>query len=643
MARLNAYRVAQRSFLILAGLSFALKLCAVAGAPAWLLTWALALTGMAAVAAAVLARNQEGWLDGWRLPLVLAGLWFFPSVYSSLGGDGYEYYVLVRSPLFDGDLDLENDYEALGYRAVPGESGKPTSRVQIGVGLLWMPFVLLAHLGASAASWLGASLLADGFSPLYQAAVTSATFLYGLVSLFLLERSLRRYYGPSVALLSVVALWLATPLHFYTVANPFMSHGPSVFAATLFVLAWFRARRDDELKSWFLAGSAGGLLCLVRAHHSVLLLLPLVDLMLIKRHRLARAAAYLVPPIGLGIFQLVIWWMLHGPSFATAVTSMNLFAPAETHFVDVILSPRHGLFTWTPVYVLAVMGWGIWLRRDRRLALLMVTGFVLSAFINSLFVDWWGSDAFGQRRLLSLTPLFAFGLGETVDFLRGRPLVPVACFLTLLIVWNLQFAYIYNSELVARKDQAVSLDRLTAAQLDVVFRRLVRQSERLPPRLWTVLYDNLKGVWLHEGSRSLNGRVDLGDEPVWLPILVGRGWYDPEREDGTSYRRSRGRRSWLRLPIRRPRDFQAVLRGRLEFTEEPVKLELAVNGLPLSRVELSPGWRDYSFLVPASSLRSGLNSFLFTYSVTPRQADPKFHGKNTVIAVDYLKLETLER
>jgi hypothetical protein len=420
-----------------------------------------------------------------------------------------------------------------------------------------------------------------------------------------------------------------------------MSHGATVFAATLFVLSWLRARDRDDRKAWLLTGAAGGLMCLIRAHHSVLLVLPLVDLVFSKRDRIGKAAAFLSPPFTLAVLQAALWWFLFGSGFANELAGMNLLVQVQSHLVDILLSPRHGLFTWTPLYLFAAIGWGLWLRRDRRLALLLFAGFLLAAYANSFFVDWWGSDSFGQRRLLALTPLFALGLGEMVDFARRRPLVPATCILAVLVVWNMQFAYIYNSELVAPKNQAVNLEQLTQAQIEVAFRGLVRQADKLPPHLWALLYDNLKGVWLIGGTRSLKGRIDFGETPAEFPLLIGRGWYGPEREGGTSFRRSRGRRSWLSIPIRRSMDFRVLLRARLELiaASQPIELELAVNAQPVGTVELAPGWRDYHFTVPADLLRPGLNNFLLTYSTTPRLADPEFHGKNSVVAVESMKFE----
>ena len=83
-----------------------------------------------------------------------------------------------------------------------------------------------------------------------------------------------------------------------------------------------------------------------------------------------------------------------------------------------------------------------------------------------------------------------------------------------------------------------------------------------------------------------------------------------------------------------------VLRAdRLEWFAKPVGFQLSVNGTPVGRARLSGGWKDYDFLVPARLLRSGVNSFLFTYSKLPRRADPQYRDKNAVLAVEYLEME----
>lgn len=151
---------------------------------------------------------------------------------------------------------------------------------------------------------------------------------------------------------------------------------------------------------------------------------------------------------------------------------------------------------------------------------------------------------------------------------------------------------------------------------------------------------------MDEGSRSFNGRIDLGNEPEGYFPLVGDGWFPPEKKDGTTYRLSRGRRSWLTVPIRRPADSSIVVRARLAMPEIPeipdikvakARIRVDVNGEMVGEEDLREGWSEHVFAVPKGLLHSGLNQVILTYSATPRTVIPGFHGRNATAAVDWIE------
>ena len=86
----------------------------------------------------------------------------------------------ARSILFDRDFDFSNDYRALDATPLFTTAGEVTSRPPVGLPLLWIPALALAHMGTSLASWVGVDIATDGASRVYQTAATTATFLYGL-------------------------------------------------------------------------------------------------------------------------------------------------------------------------------------------------------------------------------------------------------------------------------------------------------------------------------------------------------------------------------------------------------------------------------------------------------------------------------
>jgi hypothetical protein len=574
--------------------------------------------------------------------LVLCALWFLPSVYARVGGDGNQYYILLRSPALDFDLDFDDDFAGLGAAPVMSVQGESTSRMPIGTAVAWIPPFAAVHLFALASSLLGAPWRADGFGPLYQATVTSATYVYVVAALLGLEAVLRRRHGEAVALLATLGIFLATPLLYYATANPSMSHGVQAAAGAAFVLAWLWAREGEDRARWLVVGALGGLVCVIRPQDAVLLVLPLADLLRRGRRAARVAPAFLVGPIALGLLQLAVWLRLYGLAFADVISGQSYVGHTASHPIDLMFSARHGLFTWNPLYLVAVLGWIVWARRDAWTAAIVAATFGLAVMVNGAMQDWWGSESFGQRRMLGLTPLFALGLGEALAFLRRRPLLLPAAAVAALAFWNLQFAYIFNSEMLAPRTQAVTLDRLAATQVEVLYRSVARRERSMPQGLFLLLYDNLKGVWLDEGPRSLAGTIDLGgEERDELGLVVGHNWYRPDSEGDVGLRRSRGKKSWLRLPVRTPADFDATLRARSEMGE-PVRVTIEVNGTVVGTPELGPEWSDARLVVPASALRAGFNEMSLEYQTTPRQRDPAVTGRDAAIAVDVLKLERRE-
>jgi len=145
---------------------------------------------------------------------------------------------------------------------------------------------------------------------------------------------------------------------------------------------------------------------------------------------------------------------------------------------------------------------------------------------------------------------------------------------------------------------------------------------------------------LRETANHLDGVIDLGNEPDSRYALVGNGWLDPEVEDGFDFRRSRGRRSWLNVPILEVRDHTFVFRARAVLLEVPLTARVDVNGHTVGTMALASGWAEYAFDVPENSLVVGLNTLTLLYSETPRTLDPEFRGRNASIALDWVRFET---
>jgi hypothetical protein len=374
----------------------------------------------------------------------------------------------------------------------------------------------------------------------------------------------------------------------------------------------------------------------------VLLVLPLLDLARGARRLGAwrRLAALATGPALAALVQSLVWARLWSVDFVHVITTQGPGFSLQPEWLGVLVSPRHGLFTWTPLYLVAVLGWLLWLRRDARLALGWMAVFAAAVALNASMGDWWGSESFGQRRLLGLTALFALGLAEAIAFARRRPLLPVAALALAAIVWNQQLAAVYNAELAGPRGGAVHLDRLLAAQGAMFDRQLARWERRLPRGLWVVLYDHLRGVWLDEGARSLGGRLDLGgDEPPDLAGVLAHNWAPPAAEGEVGFRRVKERSARLRVPIRRLSDLQVAMRVRSEAAETPQRIALVVNGHATGEQPVGPDWAELRFAVPGAWLRRGFNDVELAFTASQAAPRPGRRARDVAAALDWIAFE----
>jgi hypothetical protein len=413
--------------------------------------------------------------------LVMQGALFRPRLY---GRDPVAYYAWLRSAVIDGDLEVSDEFTRLGFMGERerAPTGYTYNEWSVGPALLWAPFFLLAHLGVHVLSLLGGSVPADGYAAPYLWASGLGSALYALIGLLLILRLCRQVAdagGSDVtALWATLAVFLATPLVFYAMAHPFMSHAPDMFLNTLFVTVWLL---DDTLqpKRGLVLGFVGGLACAVRLQNATLLLLAVLALIVDALYRRSeiraswRGVALGTGMLSLGFLvgfspQLLAWrivfgqWVVLNPYGVVGIGGLDGRSP---HLLQVLFSPNRGLFTWTPLALPAVVGLVPLYRHRPRWSLLLGLNLLLQVYIIGAWSCWHGAAAFGQRFLVNSAPVLALGLAALVaSWACGRAeRAAVALAVACLAAWNLLLLVRYAVEDVPRMG-AVSLEHLWLGQ-----------------------------------------------------------------------------------------------------------------------------------------------------------------------------------
>ncbi len=413
-------------------------------------------------------------------------------------GDAVQYYAYLRSMVFDGDLDFQNEYEHF-YGTPDGTAsgnvwltertpaGRPPNMMSVGPALLWSPIYLLTAGAMWTLSLMGLARPPDGFSTGLQLSAGLAGVAYATVGAWLSFLSARRLFSAPVAFWAVLVAWLAGPAVYYSVISPTYSHATSLFAVSLFVLVWLRTIGRHDNRRALMLGLTGGLAALVRWQDAIVLLLPAWELLAgrvegqVRTPRLVAFGAAATLGLLVAITpQLAAWQAVYG-SVLVMPQGGSFMRWSEPAVAQVLFSTRHGLFLWTPAILVATVGlWWLY-RRDRVVGGAALVTLAVAVYVNAAVSDWWAGEAFGARRFISYTPLFALGLaalGAKLD--SGGHRVALRASAIGLVAYNFLFLLQYQLFMRGHVDLVPYPETLK----QILFDRLL-----LPARI--------VAVWLH--------------------------------------------------------------------------------------------------------------------------------------------------
>lgn len=418
---------------------------------------------------------------GWWVAAVVACLLVNPYV----RGDGNGYYAWLVSPVIDGDLDFTNQFrhadplfQTLIFSAdgtVRPEAVTATGRVgnqwSVGPAVMWAPWFLVAHVGVNVARMFGAGTPADGYSWPYVWLVSMGTALYGLAALWWSARIATQLGYGRRAGLAALGVGLASSLPVYQVFLPFHVHALAACTVAAYAAFWMRRQSMSDTVDWFCWGALAGMMVQVYHLNAVLVIPAMWQWWRVLRHRGPGAAAvsglaFTGAAVLVGIPQLVGKAIVYGRPWITGY--QDQFIWSEPRLWQTAFSANHGWILWTPVVLLAVIGWvRVW--RDHPATRVWLLSVPVSYGVVASYQNWHGQSSFGNRFLLSLTVWVVVGVAALADQTAGhtwrRHAVPAM--LAMLIVWNLGFMFQWGTNIIPNRG-AVSFREVAFNQVTVV-------------------------------------------------------------------------------------------------------------------------------------------------------------------------------
>lgn len=215
---------------------------------------------------------------------------------------------------------------------------------------------------------------------------------------------------------------------FATSSQALWQHGPGQLCLSL-ALLWMApaSGRSRPVLSALALGAA-----VAMRNTNALAALPL-GLWLVWRHREAwwRLALAAAAAPGLLLAYYLHTFGAPGPvaeSFHMGLASGFRQIPLPEGLWGVTISPMRGLFFHSPVFLLALAGGGIAVRKREPLFAMAFLGALAVVPLVSKWIVWWGGHCFGPRLLADTMPLWALALVPAVSLPRwpGRLLRRIA-------------------------------------------------------------------------------------------------------------------------------------------------------------------------------------------------------------------------
>jgi hypothetical protein len=240
---------------------------------------------------------------------------------------------------------------------------------------------------------------------------------------------------------AILAAALGTPFFFYATFFNGKNHALDtvIFCGVAYLaFRYFRAGRTPERWLPFALGALLGLSYTVRYFSGAEAVMLVAYLAWLRRWRHGLEIAATSAAVCLLLWIVPTVYGVHVFQGSTDPSNTLVLAPLNP--LRMLFTNHRGLFVWSPVCVLAVVGLVVLFRRrpEHRRFLTALTLMSVGVVASYALVPYWdGTWSFSQRFFTSLLPIVAVGLAGLLE-LAPRPAIAGA---TVCAAWSLYLAF----------------------------------------------------------------------------------------------------------------------------------------------------------------------------------------------------------
>lgn len=399
-----------------------------------------------------------------------------------LESDAKGYYAYLPAVFIYKDLnfsfleEIENEkYIAphLYYDYRSNSHGVLINKYYCGTAIAQLPFFIAAH---------GISYLTkqdqDGYSKWYPIFTNLAALFYQFLGLLYLMKLLRSFNINQVnTSICLIAAAFGTNLFAYTIVEPGMSHVFSFAFVTLFLYYSKQYFTFQKKRDMYILALVLGLIVLIRPINGLIVFFSLYmagswkNFVLIFSNRIKKWKSTLLAVflfLTVVSIQFIIYKISTGHFFVYSYAQEG-FDFTSPHFVDILFSYKKGLFLYTPIYFIALLG-GYYLFHQSIFRFISWFGFFM--LITYVFSSWWMwfyGGSFSSRVYVEYISLFMLLMAIALQHIKSKKLKNsyIALIGILVVVCQIQtyqyrYYQLHYSEMTKEKywDIFLRIDKL---------------------------------------------------------------------------------------------------------------------------------------------------------------------------------------
>ena len=341
-------------------------------------------------------------------------------------GDGIDYWAYLPSVYFDHDIDFTNQYKHY-FEPINNNLDMPASAPAVmktavtdigktdnvhppGTAIVWAPAYVAADLAA-----IIFSLPRQGYSDVYQ--IFAGLWSIGVLTIglwFNYQIVFRLVKDKNYSLLSIFAVFLATPLLYYGAYDILNSHFASFTLTSIF---WYVLLLcSNKLKTQIILGAVMGLATLVRLQEA-LLLIPAMVFFFLKKQPLTGVLNIFLTWLIVVSPLFFIWEYLYGIPIPKQYIHIQTFVESG-NVLGSIFHPIYGMIR-TPILLLSILGLKKFITNKKNTARLMIIYFLLQ-FALVTFLRYWNGPAYGARAYISTLPFFVILIAYSIKTISRK-------------------------------------------------------------------------------------------------------------------------------------------------------------------------------------------------------------------------------